>query len=168
MKISTVLPLVAVLSLMTSACSFANTDTTDVAGDTETEEMMIEDEDPSNDDDDMIENDEDDNAQKTEDAGGNGVTEETSTRIVQIMADNWTFSPSVISAKKGEDVTIQVTGAAGVHGFSIPDLGVNVNVSPGQTVSVTLPTDTVGTFGFRCSIPCGAGHKEMKGVVVVE
>ena len=65
-------------------------------------------------------------------------------------------------------MTIQLVGANGVHGFSIPDLAINQSVAAGQSVNVTLPTTAAGTHSFRCSIPCGAGHKEMTGQIIIE
>ena len=89
-------------------------------------------------------------------------------RIVNVDAENWTFTPNVITAKVGEKVVVHLSGKSGVHSFAIPDLGVNVPVAPGQTVDVALPTDKAGTFSFRCAIPCGSGHKDMKGTIVIE
>lgn len=88
-------------------------------------------------------------------------------RIVAIAADNWSFAPNAISVKKGEDVKVRLTGVAGMHGFSVPELGINTAIAAGKTVDVDLPTGTAGTFAFRCSIPCGAGHKEMTGTITI-
>lgn len=131
------------------------------------DEMIVEPDDSAKSDTDMMEGGE--MMKNVEDAGGNGMMDKSMMpRIIAITADNFLFAPSAITVKKGEDVTLKITGAAGTHGFAIPDLGINVSVAPGQTVSVKLPTDTVGTFGFMCSIPCGAGHRDMKGTVTVE
>lgn len=95
-------------------------------------------------------------------------TTTTDVRVIQVTSENWKFTPNVITAKKGEKVQLQVTGISGVHGFAVPDLGINVPVAPGQTVTIDLPTDTVGTYAFFCSIPCGPGHFDMTGQVVIE
>lgn len=91
-----------------------------------------------------------------------------SVRIITVAVDNFDFSPSVIKVKKGEKVTLVFKGEAGAHGVMIKDLGINVVVPVDGTVTVDLPTDTAGTFAFRCSIPCGAGHKDMKGTIIIE
>ncbi len=88
-------------------------------------------------------------------------------RVINLAVDNFSFTPSTISVKKGEKVTLHVTGANGIHGFAAPDLGLNVRVEPGQSVDVVLDTSTAGTFSFFCNIPCGPGHKEMKGSIVI-
>lgn len=90
-----------------------------------------------------------------------------SSRVVAVSVDNWNFSPNVITAKKGETVKVRLTGVAGSHGFSVPELGINTTVSAGQTVDVELPTDTAGSFSFRCSVPCGSGHRDMTGTITV-
>ncbi len=88
-------------------------------------------------------------------------------RLIPVTAELWKFTPNVIQAKQGEETVLQITGISGTHGFSVPDLGINATIIQGQTVSVTLPTDRPGTFDFRCSVPCGAGHKDMVGQIIV-
>ena len=89
-------------------------------------------------------------------------------RKIDVTAESFAFAPNVIKAKKGEKVVVHLTGKTGLHGFAIPDLGVNVPIAAGQVVDVALPTDKVGTFTLLCSIPCGSGHREMKGTVTIE
>ena len=89
-------------------------------------------------------------------------------RIIPVTAELWKWTPNVIQAKKGEVVTLQVTGISGTHGFSVPDLGINQTIFMGNTVNIPLPTDRTGTFAFACSIQCGPGHNDMKGQIVIE
>lgn len=89
-------------------------------------------------------------------------------RTIDVTVKNFEFSPNEIHIKKGEKVTLHLIGTEGTHGFAVPDLGINLSVSAGQTVSVAIPTDKTGTFQFFCSIPCGPGHKGMKGTIVIE
>ncbi len=115
----------------------------------------------------------------TEDAGGDGQggasvdveagvdVEVRAPRIIKVTADTWIFSPATITAKKGEKVTLQITGVNGTHGFMVPDLGLNATIAAGQTTTVTLPTDKTGTFAGSCSIPCGQGHKDMRVTVII-
>jgi len=98
------------------------------------------------------------------DAGEAPMVEE---RVVRVVADNWSFSPQTITLRKGQRVTLMLEGKAGVHGFMVPDLGINATVNAGQTASVEIPTDAAGAFAFRCSIPCGPGHQEMTGTIVI-
>lgn len=89
-------------------------------------------------------------------------------RVVRVTSENWKFTPNVIRVKKGENVTLSLQGMSGLHGFAVQDLGINVPVAQGKTVSVKLPTDKAGSFGLRCSIPCGQGHLDMRGTIVIE
>lgn len=89
-------------------------------------------------------------------------------RVIRVTVDNWSFSPNTIRAKKGEKVTLELTGINGVHGFGVPALGINEQIMPGQTVKIELPTDKEGAFDFRCSIACGSGHGDMTGQIVIE
>lgn len=88
-------------------------------------------------------------------------------RVIPVTAELWKWTPNVIEAKKGEVVTLQVTGVSGTHGMAIPELGINETIIQGKTVTIPLPTDKTGTFSFRCSIQCGPGHPDMTGQVVI-
>lgn len=108
----------------------------------------------------------------TEDAGGDGgvskVQPAPESRVIRMTSESWKFTPNVVAVKKGENVTIQISGLSGTHGFSVPGLGINAPVITGQTVTVKVPTDKAGTFPFLCSIPCGAGHTDMRGQIVIQ
>ena len=91
-----------------------------------------------------------------------------SPRVVTITTSNFAFTPNAITVKKGEKITLRLQGKEGMHGFAIADLGINTAVDQGKTVDVTLPTDQAGTFSFRCSIPCGPGHRDMTGTITVQ
>ncbi len=96
------------------------------------------------------------------------VASATDVRIIRVSAENWKFTPNVIQIKKGEKVRLQVTGISGTHSFAVSGLNINVPVAQGQMVIIDLPTDTVGTFDFRCAIPCGSGHNDMTGQIIIE
>ncbi len=89
------------------------------------------------------------------------------TRVIALKTSNFTFSPNAITVKKGEKITLRLTGMEGNHGFAIEALGINTSVPEGKTVDVPLPTDKAGTFGFRCSVLCGSGHTDMTGTITI-
>jgi len=109
-----------------------------------------------------------DDASSSADATVEGTIDLTDARIIEMTADDWSFSPSSITAKQGEKIVIRLKGAEGVHSFAIADLGINVSINPGETKDIEIPTDKVGTLAFRCRIPCGEGHMDMKGEIIVE
>lgn len=88
-------------------------------------------------------------------------------RVVRVEVSNWAFTPPVITAKVGEKVTLTLVGVSGNHGLLAPDLGLDVKVNEGETVSVELSTDRPGTFPFRCNVFCGEGHKDMTGAITI-
>lgn len=142
-----------VLTLLVSACNFrGGTNETKpvenampVLGNEDAEEMIVEDEASSS----------------------SGAKEEASVRVISVTASNWEFSPSTITAKKGERVTIRISGDEGIHSFLSEELGLNVKLNPGETKDIILDTSVAGSFSFRCGVPCGDGHKEMKGTIVI-
>jgi cytochrome c oxidase subunit 2 len=100
---------------------------------------------------------------------GSDAVEMVASRVITVDTSSWAFSPNAITVKKGESVTLQFSGKSGTHGVSIPKLNVQSDAfSAGNTVSLELPTDTAGTFEFKCKVPCGEGHKDMKGTILIE
>jgi|GEM_PF-785169 len=91
-----------------------------------------------------------------------------SVRVIEVSADNFVFTPSVIRVKKGENVRLTVKGVGGFHGLSVPALSINLTIPAGESVSAELDTSVVGTFDFFCSVPCGPGHQTMRGSIVIE
>lgn len=103
-----------------------------------------------------------------DDMGMEMMEEGMSPRVIEITAEDWSFTPATITVKKGEKVQLSITGVTGEHGYAVPDLGINVGVHLGETVLIDLPTDTAGEFSVLCSVPCGSGHKDMTGMIVIE
>ncbi len=90
------------------------------------------------------------------------------TTVVAMTVENFKFSPNVIRVKKGDKLTIRLTDTAGVHGIGIRDLNISVGIAMGETKDIEIPTDTAGTFAFRCNVPCGPGHMDMTGQIIIE
>ncbi|MBI5176580.1 cupredoxin domain-containing protein [Candidatus Micrarchaeota archaeon] len=84
---------------------------------------------------------------------------------------NWAWTPGTITVKKGDHVKITVTVPAGdkAHGFALPAFGVDSGaISPGESKVVEFDATQAGAFDFFCNVPCGPGHIEMKGKLIVE
>lgn len=97
-----------------------------------------------------------------------GDTATAAERTIKMTAELWKFTPNVVTVKKGENVTLEITGVSGTHGLSVPGLGINETIIQGNTMSVNIPTDKVGAFDFNCSVQCGSGHNDMTGQIIVE
>lgn len=85
-----------------------------------------------------------------------------------IIARQWEFSPATINVDEGDKVRLIIKSIDVTHGFDLPDFGINENLAPGKTVTLEFVADKKGSFGFFCNIYCGEGHRDMKGVLIVE
>ena len=68
----------------------------------------------------------------------------------------------------GDKVKLIITDTSGVHGFALPDFGVDSGaMSPGDTKTMEFTADKAGSFQYFCNIPCGEGHRSMRGTLTV-
>ncbi len=84
------------------------------------------------------------------------------------VAHVFAFEPATIAVPVGSRVTFYVTSADVMHGFSIPETGVNTSVEPGWVSSVSHRFTSRGTFLLICNEYCGSGHQLMAAKVVVQ
>ena len=84
-----------------------------------------------------------------------------------VTAFQWGFEPQFIKVDQGDRVILKITSIDVTHGFALDEFGINEPLNVGQTVTIEFVADNVGTFGFYCSIMCGAGHNEQKGFLIV-
>lgn len=85
-----------------------------------------------------------------------------------MIAKNWEFGPDKITAKLGDRVKIKITSEDVKHGFGLPAYGINEDLEPGKTVEIEFIAAKSGKFPFRCTVPCGEGHRVMTGELIVE
>lgn len=100
--------------------------------------------------------------------GASSPASQNAGRVIEVTVQNWKFGPKEIRVKKGERVRIHLRGLSGAHGFSVPQLGIDVPIAEGGSADIELPTDAAGTFTFLCSIPCGPGHPTMRGTIIIQ
>ncbi|OGH73908.1 MAG: hypothetical protein A3C90_02730 [Candidatus Magasanikbacteria bacterium RIFCSPHIGHO2_02_FULL_51_14] len=87
------------------------------------------------------------------------------TRVMNMQAGNFFFSPDSLRLTKGQPVKIEVSNG-GFHSFTVDELGVDAPIRGSSSIVEFTPTKT-GTFTYYCNVP---GHREagMMGTVVVE
>lgn len=75
----------------------------------------------------------------------------------------------VLVVNKGDLVTLKLTSADVIHGFSLKGYGIFIEdgVRPGKVRLVTFKADKPGVFTFSCNIICGDHHKNMQGTLIV-
>ncbi|MBI2908371.1 MAG: hypothetical protein HYX92_12045 [Chloroflexi bacterium] len=82
---------------------------------------------------------------------------------------NGNWSQRVIGVTLGETVRLRLTSEDVVHGFLVPDFGINAGpITPGKFKTIEFVADRRGEFKFYCNILCSHQHGGMTGKIVVE
>lgn len=89
-------------------------------------------------------------------------------KVIQITAEKYRFIPNTITIKKGTKVRLQVKSIDIIHGFAILELYINEKLAPSKVVNIDFIADKPGEYTYFCSVPCGKGHKQMKGKLIIE
>ncbi|HEX5588144.1 MAG TPA: cupredoxin domain-containing protein [Acidimicrobiia bacterium] len=88
----------------------------------------------------------------------------TASPTLSVALENFFFSPTFVKAKAGEVITLKLANKGNVpHTFTSDALGVDEQLSPGDTmtVDITVPAGG-GAFVYHCDFHGSAG---MKGAV---
>lgn len=85
-----------------------------------------------------------------------------------ITAKMFEFDPDTIRVNKGDKVRLVVKSIDVTHGIEIKEYNIREILYPNKPVTIEFSADKIGEFIIRCNIPCGSGHKEMTGTLIVE
>ena len=88
-------------------------------------------------------------------------------RRVEVVAKRFEFTPSEITLKKGEPVTLVLTSKDVQHGLKLDAFNQVVIAKKGESSQVEFTPNEAGTFVAQCASFCGAGHGSMKLTVHV-
>jgi cytochrome c oxidase subunit 2 len=91
------------------------------------------------------------------------------TRVVEIHAKRFSFSPDTVTLKRGEHVTVRLISDDRAHGLLVKPLGIELDASPNapDEISIVAPAQA-GTYPAICDHYCGMGHGGMKMQFAVE
>lgn len=86
-----------------------------------------------------------------------------------VVARQFEFEPIVIEVNQGDLVRLNVISEDVPHGLAISsqEYDINVQVASGSTETVEFVASENGEFTFVCSVMCGEGHFNMRGLLIV-
>lgn len=82
---------------------------------------------------------------------------------INISAINFEFDKAEYTVNAGEKVKIIFANEEGMHGISIDGHDVDIKDEGEATFIPSEP----GEYTIYCNIPCGAGHDDMKSILIV-
>lgn len=101
-------------------------------------------------------------------AEGKAAAPDLNVKEFSMVARQWEFVPSQIRVKEGDKVVLNIKNGDVAHGFAIFEFNVNERLQAGEAKTIEFTADKKGEYVFFCSVPCGKGHKDMKGRLIVE
>jgi cytochrome c oxidase subunit 2 len=94
--------------------------------------------------------------------------EQPASRSFEITASRFQYEPARLEVSEGDAVRLTLHSTDTTHGFGIKELKVEAVIPKGgEPVTVEFVADQAGTFEFFCTEYCGAGHRSMRGTLVV-
>lgn len=87
---------------------------------------------------------------------------------INITANKNVWDPTLITVKAGDTVRVNLINEDPYdHGFAIEAFGVNKRMFAKQNTVIEFIASKKGDFPFYCSVPCGEGHFEQTGHLIV-
>jgi heme/copper-type cytochrome/quinol oxidase subunit 2 len=91
------------------------------------------------------------------------------TVVINMTAKDFSFTPNAIHVKQGDHVIINIVDSDDDHGLAIQGYDQQMHFGEGnEGKSLDFIASKAGTFTFYCNVPCGPGHRNMKGTLVVD
>ena len=97
-----------------------------------------------------------------------GMPPDAPVQNIHMTAKRYEYTPDVVLVKQGTHVILEIESLDITHGFKIGQYGINVTIPEKEKVTVEFYAREPGTYPFKCSHFCGAGHFGMNGKLIVE
>ncbi len=96
-------------------------------------------------------------------------TATSTVKLITLEAFNWGFRQSgATDIRAGDAVRLTVKSSEGIHGVGIRSLNLSTEkVNPGEEATLEFTVTKAGDLEYYCNVPCGSGHREMKGKLIV-
>lgn len=93
-------------------------------------------------------------------------------REIKLQAFQFFWSPDLIIVNKGEKIRLIISTNDVPHGFeiegyNIPGYDIATKIEKDHPVTIEFTADESGVWEFICTVYCGAGHGDMKGIFVI-
>lgn len=89
------------------------------------------------------------------------------TKVFQITAKKYDFTPDTIKVNQGDKIVLKVTATDRDHGIGIEGYNIDRELPEGDTVTIEFVADKKGEFTIKCTKFCGLGHFNMKAILIV-
>jgi heme/copper-type cytochrome/quinol oxidase subunit 2 len=95
--------------------------------------------------------------------------EPQATPSVDVVAENWKFTPDHLVMHVGVRQTLHVVSRGGVHGIGSDVLGIaKTAIPPDEVTTIVVEPKKAGTYRIGCVIVCGPSHDSMQLIADVE
>ena len=86
---------------------------------------------------------------------------------ISIEARQFSYNVSSFTVTRGVLVRLLLTSVDVVHGFGITEYNINVKIPVGSVTKVEFIASKVGSFEYFCTVFCGTGHANHRGIMYV-
>lgn len=85
---------------------------------------------------------------------------------VYLLGRLWEWYP-ILELQKGQSYRLHISSMDWQHGFSLLPENINLQISPGYQMVVTITPNKTGEYAIVCNEYCGIGHHMMVGKIYV-
>jgi heme/copper-type cytochrome/quinol oxidase subunit 2 len=105
------------------------------------------------------------------------VTSDTAAVDLTMRVDMGGFTPPMLTVQAGRPIRIRMVNpdsshhsdGGGIHGFTIPGLGIDARIQPESTQVVTILLAKPGEYAFYCDTCCGGKENpSMQGMLMIK